>query len=140
MENKAPGTVPRADGYGVPGGGAAKENFFHPRRKVDKNVQRAGFRVARRVLLSFSIAIAVFVMAPTYLGPLYVEYVAAKNWLERANKSLWTRRNEKDYDLYMTQRKNGWWEYLGLKYYNIGGDTNVGEIQTYRSRDEPAGK
>ncbi|AAZ10272.1 uncharacterized protein TEOVI_000220900 [Trypanosoma equiperdum] len=134
MNNKAPGTPPRPEGYETAGGAATNENFFHPKRKMTKSIQRAGFRSARRLMVCFSVVIGTIVIAPSYLGPFYVNYVAGKNWLERASKSIWTRRNEKDYDLYMTQRKNGWWEYLGLKHYNIGGETNVGEIQTYRSK------
>ncbi|KEG13202.1 hypothetical protein DQ04_01151090 [Trypanosoma grayi] len=136
MENKAPGTTARAGGYDTAGGGAAHENFFHPRKKIKNSIQRAGLRSSRRTVAIFMICVAVFVVGPTHLGPLYVKYVAGQNWLERAKKSIWTRRNEKDHDLYLTQRKNGWLEYLGLKRYNIGGETNIGDIQTYRQKKE----
>ncbi|RNF12628.1 hypothetical protein TraAM80_00171 [Trypanosoma rangeli] len=136
MENKAPGTTARPGGYDTAGGASTHENFFHPRRNLKKSVQRAGLRSSRRVAVCFTVGIVVFLVFPTYLGPLYVEHVASRDWLERANKSIWTRRNEKDYDLYMTQRRNGWLEYLGLKHYNIGGDKNLGEIQKYRQGKE----
>ncbi|RNF27651.1 uncharacterized protein Tco025E_00035 [Trypanosoma conorhini] len=132
MENKAPGTTARAGGYDTAGGASTHENFFHPRRNLKKSVQRAGLRSARRITVGFTVGMIVFLVLPSYLGPLYVEYVAGNDWLERAKKSIWTRRNEKDYDLFMTQRKNGWLEYLGLKHYNIGGDENLGGIQKYR--------
>ncbi|KAF8282067.1 hypothetical protein TcYC6_0120220 [Trypanosoma cruzi] len=132
MENKAPGTTERPGGYATAGGASAHENFFHPRKKLNKSVQRAGLRYSRRVAVWFTAGITLFLVIPSYFGPLYVEYVSGKDWLERANKSIWTRRNEKDYDLYMTQRQNGWLEYLGLKHYNISGEENIGEIQAYR--------
>ncbi|ORC89580.1 uncharacterized protein TM35_000111140 [Trypanosoma theileri] len=137
MDNKAPGTAPRPGGYDTAGGGAKHENFFHPRMKMkEKSIQRAGLRSSRRTVAFLMIGISIFVIGPTYIGPLYVNYVAGQNWMERAKKSIWTRRNEKDFDLYMTQRKNGWLEYLGLKHYNIGGDENIGDIQTYRQKEQ----
>lgn len=133
MENKAPGTPPRVEGYAAASNATGHENFFHPKQKVSKvNVQRSGIRSAYRVGLWFSAAMGIFVIGPTYLGPLYVKYVAGNDWLERATKSVWQRRNEKDYELYMTQRKNSWREWLGLKHYNISGEENTGEIQKYR--------
>lgn len=133
MENKAPGTEPRPGGYSAGAGGQTHENFFHPKRKMKlESIQRAGLRSARRVGFWFAVGTMVVVLLPTHLGPLYVEYVAGNEWLQRAKKSIWQRRNEKDYELFMTQRKNAWKEWLGLKQYNISGDTNQGEIQRYR--------
>lgn len=132
MDNKAPGTPPRPEGYSTTGG-QTRENFFHPKMKMKQpNIQRAGLRYAYRVGLYFSIGMIVVVLAPTYLGPLYVNYVASNEWLQRAQKSIWQRRNEKDFELYMTQRKNSWWEWLGLKHYDISSDENIGSIQKYR--------
>lgn len=133
MENKAPGTEPRPGGYTAGAGGQVQENFFHPRQRMDhKNIQRAGLRTAKRVGFWFLVAATVMVVLPTYLGPFYVRYVSNAEWLQRAKKSIWTRRNEKDFELYMTQRKNTWREWLGLKHYNISGDSNDGEIEKYR--------
>ncbi|KAG5500305.1 hypothetical protein JIQ42_04642 [Leishmania sp. Namibia] len=133
MENKAPGTEPRPEGYASAANAQGHENFFHPKQRPSvQNIQRAGLRSAKRIGLWFTASVLVFVVTPTYLGPLYVKYVAGSTWLERASKSIWQRRNEKDYELYMTQRKNTWTEWLGLKRYNISGDENDGEIQKYR--------
>ncbi|CAJ1009291.1 hypothetical protein Q4I28_004605 [Leishmania naiffi] len=133
MENKAPGTEPRPEGYTSATNARGHENFFHPKQRLDKqSIQRAGLRSARRVGLWFTVTLLVFVVMPAYLGPLYVKYVASSEWLERASKSIWQRRNEKDFELYMTQRKNTWTEWLGLKRYNISGEENDGDIQKYR--------
>ncbi|AYU79573.1 hypothetical protein LdCL_250029400 [Leishmania donovani] len=133
MENKAPGTAPRPEGYASAANAQGHENFFRPRQKLGThNIQRAGLRSARRVGLWFTSSVLVFVVMPAYLGPAYVKYVAGSEWLERASKSIWQRRNEKDFELYMTQRKNTWAEWLGLKRYNISGEENDGDIQKYR--------
>ncbi|KAK7198682.1 hypothetical protein NESM_000831800 [Novymonas esmeraldas] len=133
MENKAPGTEPRADGYASATNARGHENFFHPKqRSTGQNIQRAGLRSAKRVGWWFTAGVIVFVVAPAYVGPAYVKYVAGNEWLQRASKSIWQRRNEKDHELYMTQRKNTWVEWLGLKRYNISGDENDGDIQKYR--------
>lgn len=132
MENKAPGTVPRPEGY-ASANSEAQGHFFHPKQRASQqNMQRAGLRSARRVGVWFTVGVVVVVLLPTHIGPFYVKYVAGNEWVERASKTIWQRRNEKDYDLYMTQRKNGWLEYLGLKHYNISGDDNSGDIQKYR--------
>jgi hypothetical protein len=137
MENKAPGTTPRAEGYSSTSNAQGHENFFHPKQKMGaQNVQRAGLRTAKRVSLWFTLGLLFVVIGPTYLGPLYVEYVVGSEWLERASRSIWQRRNEKDYELYMTQRKNSWTEWLGLKRYNISGEENEGEITQYRQPQE----
>lgn len=133
MDNKAPGTPPRPEGYAAAANAQGHENFFHPKQKATaQNIQRAGLRSAKRVGLWFTVSMLVFVVLPTYAGPFYVKYVAGSEWLERASKSIWQRRNEKDFDLYMTQRKNSWREWLGLKHYNISGEENTGDIQKYR--------
>ncbi|CAG9575250.1 hypothetical_protein_-_conserved [Leishmania major strain Friedlin] len=133
MENKAPGTAPRPEGYASASNAQGHENFFRPRQKLGThNIQRAGLRSARRVGLWFTSGVLVFILMPTYLGPAYVKYVAGSEWLERVSKSIWQRRNEKDFELYMTQRKNTWAEWLGLKRYNISGEENDGGIQKYR--------
>lgn len=137
MDNKAPGTEPRPGGYNAGAGGQAHDNFFHPRQKMGpQNIQRAGLRSAKRVGFWFAVGTVVVVLLPTHLGPLYVEYVVGNEWLQRAKKTIWQRRNEKDFDLFMTQRKNSWSEWLGLKQYNISGDSNVGDIQRYRESSE----
>ncbi|TPP40832.1 hypothetical protein CGC21_9150 [Leishmania donovani] len=126
-------TAPRPEGYASAANAQGHENFFRPRQKLGThNIQRAGLRSARRVGLWFTSSVLVFVVMPAYLGPAYVKYVAGSEWLERASKSIWQRRNEKDFELYMTQRKNTWAEWLGLKRYNISGEENDGDIQKYR--------
>ncbi|KPI86663.1 hypothetical protein ABL78_4278 [Leptomonas seymouri] len=137
MENKAPGTAPRPEGYSAASNAQGHENFFHPRQKLGaKNVQRAGLRTAKLVSLWFTVGMLLFVIGPTYVGPFYVKYVVGNEWLRRASQSIWQRRNEKDYELYMTQRENTWWQWLGLKRYNISGDENEGDIQPYRQPQE----
>lgn len=137
MENKAPGTAPRAEGYSTASNATGHENFFHPKQKMGtQSVQRAGLRTAKRVGLWFTLGTLFFIVGPTYVGPLYVKYVVGNEWLQRATKSIWQRRNEKDYELYMTQRTNTWTEWLGLKRYNISGEENEGEIQQYRQPQE----
>ena len=137
MENKAPGTVPRPEGYSTASNAQGHENFFHPRQKMGaKNVQRAGLRSAKRVSLWFTLGMIFVVVVPSYAGPFYVRYVVGNEWLQRASRSIWQRRKDKDYELYMTQRKNSWAEWMGLKHYNISGDVNDGEIQKYRQPQE----
>lgn len=128
MENKAPGTPDRPEGYGS----KTETNFYKPRQKLgSQNIQRAGLRTSWRVGFWFC-TISLLLMVPTYIGPVYVQYVAGSEWLERATKNIWQRRNEKDWNLYMTQRTNSWKEYLGLKHYDISGETNKGEVEKYR--------
>jgi hypothetical protein len=111
------------------------ENFYHPQRKMKKNMQRAGLRGGKKVAYIFVGSVLMFLGVPMLLGPMYENYVARIEWVKRAQnaaKNIWTRRNEKDWDLYMTQRKNSWKELLGFKRYNIGGDENTGDIQKYK--------
>ncbi|CUG43811.1 membrane-associated protein, putative [Bodo saltans] len=111
------------------------ENFYHPQRKMKKNMQRAGLRGGKKVAYIFIGCVLAFLGVPMLLGPMYENYVARIEWVRRAQnmaKNIWTRRNEKDWDLYMTQRKNSWSEILGFKRYNIGGDENTGDIQKYK--------
>lgn len=134
MENKAPGTEPRPGGYASSTG--ATENFFHPRPNMKKkSLQRSGLRGAKKLMYCCAAGVLLFIVAPTHLGPLYVNYVAKSEWLKRAEEaaaSIWTRRNAKDFHSYMTQRKNSFYELMGLKRYNIGGEENDGDIQKYR--------
>ncbi|EPY32012.1 hypothetical protein STCU_03021 [Strigomonas culicis] len=134
MENKAPGTAPRPEGYAAAADAQGHGNFFIPKQKANpkENMQRAGLRSAKRVGFWFMMGITVVVLGPTYIGPFYVEYVAESEWMKRAKKSIWTRRNEKDFELYMTQRKNTWSEWLGFKHYDISSEENKGDIQKYR--------
>lgn len=136
MENKAPGTTPRPQGYETSGGGQAADNFFHPKPRLKKSIQRSGLRSAKKLSIGAVVFTTVFLGIPMILGPLWVNYVARWEWVQRAQqaaKSIWTRRNEKDWDLFMTQRKNAWWEMLGLKRYDIGSDENSSsDIQKYK--------
>jgi hypothetical protein len=115
--------------------GSGTENFFHPQRRMKKNMQRAGLRGGKKTAYIFVGGVTLFLGVPMMMGPLYENYVARWEWVKRAQnaaKCIWTRRNEKDWDLYMTQRKNSWKELLGFKRYNIGGDENDGDIQKYK--------
>ncbi|CAD2217424.1 hypothetical protein AGDE_03775 [Angomonas deanei] len=133
MENKAPGTEPRPQGYSSTANAQGNENFFVPKQKVQQqNIQRAGLRSAKMVGFWVTVGTMIFILGPTYIGPFYVNYIAEAEWMKRVQKSIWTRRNEGNFDLYMTQRKNTWSEWLGLKQYDISSDENPGEIQKYR--------
>lgn len=138
MENKAPGTTPRPGGYES----AASDNFFHPKPKMKKSIQRAGLRTSRKVVYWMCGLTMVFIGVPMHLGPMWVSYVTNIEWVRKVSdivsqstQSMWARRNQKDWDLFMTQRRNSWFELLGLKRYNIGGDDNIGDVQKYRKED-----
>eukprot|EP00758_Cryptobia_borreli_P014919 Tbor_TRINITY_DN5971_c0_g1::TRINITY_DN5971_c0_g1_i3::g.18873::m.18873 len=129
---KAPGTPQDRPGAKV----VSEEDLCHPRAPIPKkNLQREGIRLGLKVGRLGAVFCFVFIIFPSHISPMYVQYVAGNEWARKAEekgKSIWERRNERDHYYYMTQRKNTFLELIGLKWYNIGGDNIGDEVQKYK--------
>ncbi len=127
--NKAPGTPHRAEGYRGPE--TENQNMFLRRTKQSPQ-QFMLSNKARGTAYAFKFLLFGF-LAPMCAGVAYVNWQVGREWYDKTKdrtKSVWFRRNQRDYELYMTQRPNSRLELAGLKSYNIGGEDNVSDEVT----------
>ena len=122
-QNKAPGTQPRPQGYTGPE--AETQSMFLRRAQVTPQVNLILTRGAN--MSRFMKWMLFGVVLPMICGGAYINWQLGREWYDTSSekkRNVWFRRNQKDFEQYMTQRPNTQLELLGLKSYNIGGDDN----------------